>query len=389
MMKLLLAYSLRNLLARRLTTLLTAGGMALVVFAFAAIVMLAEGLETTLVDSGSFQNAIAIRKSANSEVQSGVSRVEAAIVETQPEIARDAHGQPLVAKEVVVLINLRKRGSNGTSNVTIRGISGASLALRPQLKMMAGRMPRPGAAEIAVGDGIARRFQGGGLNDSLAFAQNDWKVVGIFDAGNTGFSSEIWGDADQLMQAFRRQAYSSVIFRLRDPDWLETVKRRVEGDPRLTLDLKREVDYYREQSEMTATFLRILGTALTIIFSIGAVVGAMITMYAAVANRTAEIGTLRAVGFQRSAILAAFLAESLLLGMAGGFGGLSLASFLQFFTVSTTNFQTFAELAFQFRLSPQIVMEGLGFAALMGLAGGLLPAFRAARMNIVEALREA
>jgi ABC-type lipoprotein release transport system permease subunit len=388
-MKLLLAYSLRNLLARRLTTLLTAGGMALVVFAFAAIVMLAEGLETTLVDSGSYQNAIVIRKSSNSEVQSGVSRDEAAIVETQPEVARDAHGQPLVAKEVVVLINLRKRGSDGTSNVTIRGVSGASLALRPELRLTAGRMPRPGAAEIAVGESIARRFQGAGLNDTLSFAKNDWKVVGIFDAGNTGFSSEIWGDADQLMQAFRRQAYSSVIFKLQNPGQLETVKRRVESDPRLTADLKREVDYYREQSEMTATFLRILGTALTIIFSIGAVVGAMITMYAAVANRTAEIGTLRAVGFQRSAILAAFLAESLLLGVLGGLGGLFLASFLQFFTVSTTNFQTFSELAFQFRLSPGIVAEGLGFAIVMGLVGGLLPAFRAARMNIVEALREA
>jgi len=388
-MKLLLSYSFRNLLARRLTTLLTAGGMALVVFAFAAILMLAEGIETTLVDSGSFQNAVAIRKSSNSEVQSGVSRAEAAIVETQPEIARDAQGQPLVAKEVVVLINLRKRGSDGTSNVTIRGISGASLALRPQLKMVAGRMPRPGAAEIAVGESIARRFQSGGLNDSLPFAKNDWKVVGIFDAGNTGFSSEIWGDAEQLLQAFRRQAYSSVIFRLREPDQLAAVKQRVEGDPRLTLDLKREVDYYREQSEVTATFLRILGTALTIIFSIGAVVGAMITMYAAVANRTAEIGTLRAVGFQRSAILTAFLAESLLLGLVGGCAGLFLSGFLQFFTVSTTNFQTFAELAFRFQLSAVIVMEGLGFALIMGLAGGLLPAFQAARMNIVDALREA
>jgi ABC-type lipoprotein release transport system permease subunit len=388
-MKLLFAYSLRNLLARRLTTLLTAGGMALVVFAFAAIVMLAEGLETTLVDSGSYRNAVAIRKSANSEVQSGVSRDEAAVVETQPEIAGDAQGRPLVAKEVVVLINLRKRGSDGTSNVTIRGISGASLALRPELRVTAGRMPRPGAAEIAVGESISRRFQGAGLNDTLAFAKDDWKVVGIFDAGNTGFSSEIWGDADQLMQAFQRQAYSSVIFRLRDPEQLDAVKRRVESDPRLAVDLKREVDYYREQSELTATFLRILGTALTVIFSIGAVVGAMITMYAAVANRTAEIGTLRALGFRRSAILTAFLGESLLLGAVGGCGGLFLASFLQFFTVSTTNFQTFSELAFQFRLSPGIAAEGLGFALLMGWVGGLLPAFRAARMNIVEALREA
>jgi ABC-type lipoprotein release transport system permease subunit len=388
-MKLLFAYSLRNLLARRLTTLLTAGGMALVVFAFAAIVMLAEGIESTLVDSGSFQNAVVLRKSANSEVQSGVSRQEAAIVETQPEIALDVHGQPLVAKEVVVLINLRKRGSSSTSNVTLRGVSPASLGLRPQVRVTAGRMPRPGSSEIIVGEGIAQRFQGAGLNDTLSFAKNDWEVVGVFDAGNTGFSSEIWGDAEQFLQAFRRQAYSSVIFRMRDPDGLGILKSRIEGDPRLTLDLKREVDYYREQSEMTATFLRILGTALTIIFSVGAVVGAMITMYAAVANRTAEIGTLRAMGFQRSAILAAFLVESLLLGFVGGLGGLFLASFLQIFTVSTTNFQTFAELAFQFRLSTEIVAEGLGFAVAMGLAGGLLPAFRAARMNIVEALREA
>ena len=388
-MKLLLAYSYRNLLARRLTTVLTAGGMALVVFAFAAIVMLAEGLESTLVDSGSFQNAVVLRKSANSEVQSGVSRQEAAIVEAQPEIALGVQGRPLVAKEVVVLINLRKRGSGSTSNVTIRGVSEASLALRPQVRVAAGRLPRPGSAEIMVGEGIAQRFQGAGLNDTLSFAKNDWKVVGIFDAGNTGFSSEIWGDADQFMQAFRRQAYSSVIFRMHDPDTFKMVKERIEGDPRLTVDLKREVDYYREQSEMTANFLRILGTALTIIFSVGAVVGAMITMYAAVANRTGEIGTLRAMGFQRSVILSAFLVESLLLGFVGGLGGLFLASFLQFFTVSTTNFQTFAELAFQFRLNVEIVAEGLGFALVMGFAGGLLPAFRAARMNIVEALREA
>jgi ABC-type antimicrobial peptide transport system permease subunit len=388
-MKLLLAYSLRNLLARRVTTVLTAGGMALVVFAFAAILMLAEGLRRTLVDSGSWDNVVVIRKSANSEIQSPVSRLEAAIVETQPEIASGSDGRPLAAREVVVLINLRKRGSQSTSNVTIRGGSEFSLALRPQIRMAAGRMPRPGLLEVMVGEGIARRFQNAGHNETLLFANREWTVVGVFDAGNTGFNSEIWGDAEQFMQAFRRQAYSSVIFRLREPAAFATVKARIEGDPRLSLEAKREVTYYQDQSEATATFLRILGTSLTVIFSIGAVVGAMITMYSAVANRTAEIGTLRAVGFQRSAILSAFLAEALLLGVIGGAAGLALAAFLQFFTVSTTNFQTFAELAFQFRLSGGIVAEGLGFAVVMGLAGGLLPAFRAARMNIVEALREA
>jgi ABC-type antimicrobial peptide transport system permease subunit len=361
--------------------------MALVVFAFAAILMLAEGLERTLVDSGSYDNVVVIRKSANSELQSTVSRLEAGIVETQPEIAGGPGGSPLAAREVVVLINLHKRGSQSTSNVTIRGISGNSLALRPQVRMAAGRMPRPGLSEIMVGEGIARRFQNAGYNEMLSFANRDWTVVGIFDAGNTGFNSEIWGDVEQFMQAFRRQAYSSVIFRLREPAAFAAVKSRLAGDPRLALEAKREVVYYQEQSEATARFLRILGTALTIIFSIGAMVGAMITMYAAVANRTVEIGTLRAVGFQRSAILTAFLAESVLLGLIGGAAGLVLASWLQVFTVSTTNFQTFAELAFQFRLSGEIVIEGLAFALIMGLAGGLLPAFRAARMNIVEALR--
>ncbi len=388
-MKLLFAYSLRNLLARRLTTALTAGGMALVVFVFAAIVMLAEGLQNTLVESGSFNNVVVIRKSSNSEVQSAVGRSEAAIIEAQPEIAYDAYGERLAAKELVVLINLRKRGSDSTSNVTIRGTSDKSPALRPQVRMIAGRLPRPGSSEIMVGQGIARRFQNAGYGDTLYFANREWRVTGIFDAGNTGFSSEIWGDAEQFMQAFRRQAYSSVIFRLQDPAGFAAVRERIAGDPRLPLEAKREVTYYREQSEVMAKFLRILGTSLTIIFSIGAVVGAMITMYAAVANRTAEIGTLRAVGFQRTAILTAFLLESLLLGLTGGVAGLALASTLQVITVSTTNFQTFAELAFQFRLSVEIVIEGLGFASLMGLVGGLLPAFRAARMNIVDALREA
>jgi ABC-type antimicrobial peptide transport system permease subunit len=351
--------------------------------------MLAEGLQRALVDSGSYDNGVAIRKSANSEVQSTVSRLEAAIVETQPEIIAGPGGRPLAAREVVVLINLRKRGSQSTSNVTIRGTSECSLMLRPQIRLVAGRMPRPGLSEIMVGEGIARRFQNAGYNETLSFAKREWTVVGVFDAGNTGFNSEIWGDVDQFMQAFRRQMYSSVIFRLGDPEDFGAVKARLEGDPRLSLEAKREIAYYQDQSEATATFLRILGTALTIIFSIGAVVGAMITMYAAVANRTAEIGTLRAVGFQRSAILTAFLVEALLMGLIGGAFGLAFAAFLQFFTVSTTNFQTFAELAFQFRLSAKIVAQGLGFALVMGLAGGLLPAFRAARMNIVAALREA
>lgn len=388
-MDLLLYYSLRNLLARRATTLLTAGGMALVVFVFAAIIMLAEGLRQTLVDTGTFDNAVVIRRSSETEMQSGVERGQAAIVETQPEIAAGREGRPLVARELVVLITLTKKDSDSRANVTIRGIGPASLELRPQVRLTAGRLPRPGLTEIMVGQSVAQRFQGVGLGQPLRFANRDWTVVGIFDAGKTGFNSEIWGDADQLMQAFRRPVYSSVLFKLRDPARFPALEQRLESDPRLTLEAWLEPAYYRKQSEAMATFLRILGISLTVIFSLGAVVGAMITMYAAVANRTAEIGTLRALGFQRSTILLAFVLESLLLGLIGGIIGLALASGLQFFTVSTMNFQTFSELAFGFNLTPDTAIGALLFTLGMGFAGGLPPAIRAARMNLVESLRAA
>jgi len=385
-MKIPFTYSLRNLFTRRLTTFLTASGMALVVFVFAAVLMLAEGLQKTLVETGSYENVVAIRKAAGSEVQSGVDRLQASIIETQPEIAIGADGKRLIAKELVVLFALPKRGTNKPSNVVIRGIEEHSMNLRPQVKLVEGRMPRPGSSEIIAGSSIAKRFQGGGFGETLRFAIRDWTVVGVFDAGNTSFNSEIWGDVDQFMQAFRRPAYSSVIFRMREPSELEKVKSRIENDPRLTQEAMREPEYYRKQSEMMAKFLRILGLTLTIIFSLGAIIGAMITMYSAVANRVFEIGTMRALGFQRRSILAAFLIESLILGFIGGAVGLFFASFLQLFTVSTLNFQTFSELAFTFSLTFKIIYQALAFSLIMGLIGGVLPAIRASRMNIVEAL---
>lgn len=380
-------YSLRNLWTRRLTTVLTASGMALVVYVFAATLMLAEGLQKTLVETGSPDNVVVIRKSAQSEVQSGVERLQASIVESQPEVAIGPDGNRLVAKELVVLFYLTKRGTNKPSNVVIRGIGPQSSALRPQVRLMEGRMPRPGSAEIIAGASIARRFQGCGIGEKLRFALRDWTVVGIFDAGTTGFSSEIWGDVDLLMQAFRRPVYSSVLFRLRDSSEFSAVKERIESDPRLTLEAKRETRYYLDQSEAMAKFLRILGLTLTIIFSLGAVIGAMITMYAAVANRVTEIGTLRALGFTKSGILVAFVLEALFLGFVGGLAGLFFASFMQLITISTMNWQSFSELAFSFTLTPGIAVKSLLFSVGMGLAGGLLPAFRAARLNIVDALR--
>ena len=387
-MDLMFFYSLRNLLTRRLTTGLTAAGMALVVFVFASIVMLAEGLKKTLVDTGAYDNVVIIRRSSVSEVQSGIERLKASIIETQPEVAIGEDGRRLLAKELVVLITLEKKKSNSPANVIIRGISGSSLELRPQVKLSAGRLPRPGSSEIIAGRSIVKGFKNVGLGENLYFAMRPWTVVGIFDAGNTGYSSEIWGDVDQFMQAFRRPVYSSILFKLRKSSEFESLKKKIESDPRLTLEAKREADYYREQSEMMAKFLRILGQSLTIVFSIGAIVGAMITMYSAVANRTGEIGTLRALGFNRSSILVAFLMESLLLGLIGGFSGLFFASFLQFITVSTTNFQTFSELAFSFKITFEIIYKSLLFSLVMGFIGGILPAFRASRMNIVEALRE-
>lgn len=382
-----LSYSLRSLLARKLTTALTAGGMALVVFVFAAITMLAEGLEATLVETGSRENMIVVRKGAPSEVQSAISRDQAAIVESYPGVASGPGGRRLAAKEIVVLISLDKRGTESPSNVVIRGVSAFSFALRPQARLVEGRLPRPGTYEMIAGKAVSGRFEGAGMGEKLSFAMREWTVVGVFDAGATGFSSEIWGDADSLMQAFRRPVYSSVVFRMEDPERPDSIRDAIENDPRLSLDAKRETDFYSEQSRALSLFLRVLGTSLTAIFSVGAVIGAMITMYSAVAGRVGEIGTLRALGFGRISILAAFLAESLIIGLVGGAAGLLAASFLRFLSFSTLNFQTFSELAFSFTLTMKTAALSITVALLMGLAGGLLPALKASRMKIVDALR--
>jgi ABC-type antimicrobial peptide transport system permease subunit len=255
------------------------------------------------------------------------------------------------------------------------------------VKLVQGRMFRPGASEIVVGQSVARQFAGVELGQSLSFAQRQWQVVGVFDAGRTAFDSEIWGDAEQLSQAFRRFGYSSVIAQLASADAYDALLAAVEADPRLTVEIKRERQFYEDQSRALSNFLSFLGLTLSVIFSLGAIIGAAITMYAAVATRTGEIGTLRALGFARRSILAAFLLESLLLALAGGAVGLAAASFLQTITISTTNFQSFSELAFSFALTPKIVVGSVAFALAMGLVGGFLPAVKASRMKIVDALR--
>src|SRR4051812_1734803 len=388
-MKIPFSYTLRNLLARKLTTLLTAGGMALVVFVFATVLMLEEGLRKTLVETGSYDNVVVIRRSSQTEVQSAVDRPQAALIESQPEVAVGADGERMVSKETIVLVNLNKRGSDKPTNVMVRGVAPRGLTLRPKVQIVEGRMFRAGASEIVAGRSAAERFKGAGIGETLWFGQREWRVVGTFDAGKSGFDSEIWGDADQLMQAFRRPVYSAMVVKLDASDHFDALKARLESDQRLTVEAKRETNFYADQSEMLAGFIRYLGLTLSIIFSVGAVIGAMITMYASVASRTAEIGTLRALGFRQSSVLAAFMFEAILLGLIGGGVGLSLASFMQFFTISTMNWQSFSELAFSFTLTPGIVMKTLAFALIMGIIGGFLPAVRAARLPIIDALRAA
>lgn len=386
-MRLPLAYVARNLWVRRLTTVLTAGGMALVVFVFTAVLMLDAGLKATLVATGSDDNVLLIRKGAQSEIQSAIAREQAALIETLPQIARDPTGRPLASQEVVVLNSLAKADTGLRSNVPIRGVPPVGLVLRPQVKIVAGRMFRPGSNEIVVGAAVARQFAGVEIGQALAFAQRQWTVVGVFDAGRTAFDSEIWGDAEQMLQAYRRTSFSTVVAQLASPDAFDALRAAIDSDPRLAIEVKREKRFYEDQSRALSTFIRYLGVTLSVVFSLGAVIGAAITMYAAVASRTKEIGTLRALGFRRRSILAAFLAESLLLAAVGGAVGLFAATFLQAITISTTNFQSFSELAFSFALTPGIVAGSLMFALTMGLVGGVLPALKASTMKIVDALR--
>ena len=382
------AYSWRSLWARRLTTALTVGGVALVVFVFAGVLMLARGLEATLVETGSADNVIVLRRSATSELSSQIDRGTADALEAENGVARAGDGRALLSREVMLVINLSKKKSGALGNVSTRGVSPRALEVRHGVRMIQGRPFQFGTHEVGVGKSIAAQFKGVTLGAELAFAGDRWTIVGIMDAGGTGFDSEIWGDAEQFMQAAGRPVYSSLTFRLAEPAQFDQLKARLQADPRFqSVELKHERDYYKEQSQTLAKFIRILGLVVTIIFSFGATIGAMITMYAAVANRTVEVGTLRALGFQRRSLLAAFLVESVVLALVGGGIGVALAGLLSFARISVVNFQSFSEIGFGFALSLGIVKNALIFAVVMGVVGGFLPAVRAARLNIVNALR--
>jgi putative ABC transport system permease protein len=384
-----LSYSYRNLWTRKLTTLLTLIGIALVVFVYSAVLMLDNGLKKTLVSTGSDENLVVLRKAATSDVLSILDRDSARLIGQFPEIAKNNSGKPIVSSDMVTIINLDRITNDGMGNVIVRGVNpDTALDLRKQIKIVKGRNFESGKTEIIVGTAIAKRYKGTRIGERIKFASREWEVVGIFEAERSGFESEIWGDVEQMMGAFNRQAYSSVTVRMANMNDLPAFKARFQSEPRLNaFEPKKEKEYFMAQSQGLGTFLKALGLVITIIFSFGAMIGAMITMYAAVSNRTVEIGTLRSLGFKRRSVLIAFLLEALFIALIGGALGLFLASFLQTVTISTINFATFSDLAFGFTLTPETVVSSMVFSLIMGIIGGFLPAVRASRLQIVSALR--
>ncbi|MFH0734851.1 MAG: FtsX-like permease family protein [bacterium] len=387
-MKIPFKYIIRNLTVRKLTTGITVFGIALVVFVFAAVLMMAYGVQKTLIATGNTDNVIITRKAATGEISSIIDGETQSTIRTLPYIAKRTDGTQIISGEPVVVINLSKKGG-GLSNLMVRGVSNTIFDLRPQVKIIQGRMFNFGVRELIVGEGVQKGFVGANIGNKVRFAGDDWTIVGKFSAGGGGFNSEIWGDASQLLNAFSRgNAVSSLSLKLTSENNYNSFVKAFNAEKRLQqFEAKIEKTYFEEQSQMLSGFISILGTFITVIFSFGSIIGAMITMYSAVANRTIEIGTLRSLGFRRRSILTAFLVESLSIAVIGGVFGLVLASFLQFITISTLNFSSFAELQFSFALSPDIVISSIIFAVIMGFVGGFLPSIRASRLKIVDALR--
>lgn len=385
-----ISYNIRNIIQRPLTALATGSGIAMVVMILIGAFALASGFQAALVETGSPQNAFIRRTGADSEISSGVSRDAANIIRALPEIATGVDGRLLVSTDLVVLTNLERVGQTGSSNVPIRGIDPASLALRPQIQIVAGRMFGPGTDEVMVGKRVGRRFRNLGIGNRVKLGQREFTVVGHFSAAGSAFESEIWGDNAVLMPALDREgAFQSVTFRMRDPARFAELKKRLEADPRLGVQVQTEREFYSSQSQILAGVIRAAGVFITLIMAIGAVFGAMNTMYAAVGHRTREIAVLLTLGFSPFAIGLSFLIESVFLSLIGGALGCLLAIPINGITTSTTNWASFSEVAFAFRVTPLGMAFGLAFAAVMGVVGGFLPARQAARQSLAASLRAA
>ena len=390
-MKIPLEYNARSLLQRPVSTLLTALGIALVVAVFIGMLALANGFRAALAKTGSSANAMVLRRGADSELSSGLDREAASILASSPHIASGADGRPMISPEVYVIIPLPRKGSGsdttGLANVVVRGISPAAWTVRKDVKIDAGRKPESGKPEICVGKTMAGRFDHTGIGETLRFAGRNWNVVCRFSANGSAFESEIWGENEQFMPVFRGEAFQSVTFRLKDPAAFDEAKRTLEADRRLTVDVHRESEFYSQQSQLLGRILTILALMITSIMAIGAIFGAINTMYAAVASRAHEIAVLLTLGFHPRSVLASFLAESALIAVVGGVIGALLALPINGIVTSTTNWASFSEIAFSFRVTPGLLLAGLCFAVVMGVIGGFFPARRAARQPVVQALR--
>lgn len=381
-------YMIKNFRTRKLTTIITISGISLVVFVFAAVLMMAYGVQKTLISTGSPDNVKVQRKSSTGEISSIIDGDTQNIIKSLTHIAKKPDGTPIFSAEPVVVINLKIK-TGGVSNITVRGVSPIIKDLRPQVKIDEGRMFNPSLRELIVGKSVANKFDGAQVGSKVKFAGDFWSVVGIFEDNGSGFESEMWGDASQLLNAFNRgNTASTITLKLDDTNNFDRFKTEFAADKRLQqFEVMSEQHFFEMQSEILATFIRILGTFITIIFSFGAIIGAAITMYAAVSNHTIEIGTMRALGFSRRSVLTVFVTEALLISLIGAAVGLFFASFLQFLTISTLNWNSFADLSFSFALNSSIIISCIVFAAVMGIFGGFFPAIRAARLNIVTALR--
>ena len=389
-MALPIVYNVRSLGQRWKVTLLAVLGIALVVAVFVTLLSMEAGFRISLRSTGSPQNGIVTQRGSQSELTSWIPIGDANPVKVDPRVARDREGQQMTSCEVVVLAMRPKRTDGQPANITFRGVSPMAFQVRNGIKITQGRTFTPGLYEVIVGQKIADRVTGLDVGDSINIQKKNWKVVGHFDAQGSSFESEIWGDYDAMAPAIGRNGgCESLTVRLQDPKTLPAFDKELRANPRVQLQIDSEPKYYENLAGPTAQALLYLAAFVAIVMSIGAVFGAMNTMYALVAQRTREIGTLRALGFSRFSILLSIVLESVLLAGVAGILGCILALPMNGFTTATGQTQSFSELAFAFRITPTIVLIGFGFAVLMGVFGGQLPAFRAARMPITKALREA
>ena len=387
-MKIPIIYNLRSLRQRPAATLTTALGMALVVAVFIAMNALANGFRATLSTTGGDDNVLVLRKGANQEMYSGISRETASIIAGYPFVAKDAQGLPLMSAETFVVVPL-ERATSGLANVVARGVNLSVFRVRNNIEIVEGRVFNSGAREVVVGTAFAKRFSNSAVGDSIRFAGQSWRIVGHFSANGSSFESEIWGENEQFMPVFRGEVFQTVTFRMRDPSAFDGVKASLEDDARLFVDAFREREYYENQSTILAQILGFLAVFIASIMAVGAVFGAINTMYAAVASRAPEIGVLLTLGFRPMSVMGSFLVEAVLIAILGGLIGCLMALPINGLVTSTTNWSTFSEVAFAFRVTPALLLNGMIFAVVMGVVGGLLPARYAARQQVVEALREA